>query len=226
MLSQTRNSRLSNGLTSTSLERAPGPSKNFVRGKSGYVPFWPGGLDDVLMDPEDENKLNGKRKGLRTVPPGFTRGLRLPGDESQDESLVELDEVSVTNHRRGIEGVRRSILQQAEDLTHITHNQHDEVLSESDPIEITSAGKASELDGLLPTTVRYGSSRHGSSDYSFSVENASESGHVRWPAPTACQNSKTRLGTCYRCQQAYDELPRTCASDGTQGEYLNRSHGL
>ncbi|KIM88714.1 hypothetical protein PILCRDRAFT_2912 [Piloderma croceum F 1598] len=130
---ETRNSRISNGLTSTSLERAPGPSKSFVRGKSGYVPFWPGGLDDVLMDPEDENKLNGKRKGLRTVPPGFTRGLRLPGDESQDESLVELDEVSVTNHRRDIEG-------------------YDEVLSKSTAIEITSAGKASELDGLLPTT--------------------------------------------------------------------------
>jgi antiviral helicase SKI2 len=111
MLSQTRNSRISNGLTSTSLERAPGPSKSFVRGKSGYVPFWPGGLDDVLMDPEDENNLNGRHKGLRTVPPGFTRGLRLPGDESQDDSLVELDEVYVTNH---VEGVRCSILQQVE----------------------------------------------------------------------------------------------------------------
>ena len=89
---QTPNPRVSSGLTSTSLDRAPGPSKSFVRGKSGYVPFWPGGLDDVLADTGDS--LGPDKKGLRTIPPGFSRGLRLPGDELEDDILMELDEIS------------------------------------------------------------------------------------------------------------------------------------
>lgn len=36
-------------------------------------------------------------KGLRTVPPGFSRGLRLPGEEIEDETLAELDDISPTN---------------------------------------------------------------------------------------------------------------------------------
>ena len=76
------------GLTSTSLDRAPAPTKSFVRGKSGHVPFWPGGLDDLSAD-----SSNGKssRKGLRTVPPGFSRGLRLPGEISDDDDLLAID---------------------------------------------------------------------------------------------------------------------------------------
>ncbi|KIK70472.1 hypothetical protein GYMLUDRAFT_65706 [Collybiopsis luxurians FD-317 M1] len=83
---------ISTGLTSTSLDRAPGPSKSFVRGKSGYVPFWPGGLDslaDLAISPEAKDN----QKGLRKIPPGFSRGLQLPGDESEDEDLLELDDL-------------------------------------------------------------------------------------------------------------------------------------
>ncbi|KZV67653.1 antiviral helicase [Peniophora sp. CONT] len=79
------------GLTSTAIDRAPGPSKNFVRGKSGYVPFWPGGLEALLPEAEDEDGV-GEPKGLRTVAPGLSRGLRLPGDEAEeDATLQELD---------------------------------------------------------------------------------------------------------------------------------------
>lgn len=82
--------RHSTGLTSTSLERAPAPSKSFVRGKSGYVPFWPGGLDEALKESADPVELDKSVKGLRTIPPGFTRGLRLPGDDPDDEILGDL----------------------------------------------------------------------------------------------------------------------------------------
>ncbi|KZT41620.1 ATP-dependent RNA helicase [Sistotremastrum suecicum HHB10207 ss-3] len=78
-------------LTSTSLERAPGSSADFVRGKSGNIPFWPGGLDapkakDLKLVLGEEDLDKGK---LKTVPPGFKRGLRLPGEHvAEDEELV------------------------------------------------------------------------------------------------------------------------------------------
>ena len=65
---------MSSGLSSMSLERAPGPNKSFVRGKSGISHS---GLrfNDVVVDSKDENNQNKTSKGMRTVPPGFTRGL-------------------------------------------------------------------------------------------------------------------------------------------------------
>lgn len=80
--------RASTGLTSTSLDRTPGPSKNFVRGRSGYVPFWPGGLEDAVISGNPESQA---KAGFKTIPPGFTRGLRLAGDA--DETLLALDSV-------------------------------------------------------------------------------------------------------------------------------------
>lgn len=94
---------MSTGLTSTSLNRAPAPTKSFVRGKSGYVPFWPGGLEDILSESGDDSTES--RKGLRTIPPGFARGLRLPGDSFDDEALAELEEISGWNKREIIEEV-------------------------------------------------------------------------------------------------------------------------
>ena len=74
------------------MQRAPAPTKNFVRGKSGHVPFWPGGLDEALGDIDDEVVASGKSYGLRTIPPGFTRGLRLPGEQSDIDDLERMEE--------------------------------------------------------------------------------------------------------------------------------------
>lgn len=74
------------------MQRAPAPSKNFVRGKSGHVPFWPGGLEEALGDIDDEAVASGKSYGLRTIPPGFTRGLRLPGEENDVDDLERMEE--------------------------------------------------------------------------------------------------------------------------------------
>ena len=90
------------------MDRAPGPTTNFVRGKSGYVPFWPGGLDDIVADPAFslDSTING-RTGLRTVPPGFSRGLRLPGDDVQEELLNDLDGIQESGDGAALdEGVR------------------------------------------------------------------------------------------------------------------------
>jgi antiviral helicase SKI2 len=58
------------------------------------VPFWPGGLEDASSRiPEElEDEIVGEGKGIRTIPPGFTRGLRLSGEEDET-GLDELDRI-------------------------------------------------------------------------------------------------------------------------------------
>jgi len=75
------------------MDRAPGPASAFVRGKSGYVPFRPGGLDEVLLSSTQASISEESAKGLRAIPPGFSRGLRLAGEEpSEDETLTAFEE--------------------------------------------------------------------------------------------------------------------------------------
>jgi antiviral helicase SKI2 len=59
------------------------------------VPFWPGGLEDASSGiPEElEDELVAEGKGIRTIPPGFTRGLRLPGEEEDEAGLDGLDRI-------------------------------------------------------------------------------------------------------------------------------------
>lgn len=104
MQTQVPNPRQNTGLTSTSLERTPGPSKNFVRGKSGYVPFWPGGLEEAATDvPNLEGAVTGG-KGLRTIAPGLSRGLRLPGEEAEDDMVEMLDGFQVSEKAHEVAG--------------------------------------------------------------------------------------------------------------------------
>ncbi|KAL5534027.1 hypothetical protein ACEPAG_487 [Sanghuangporus baumii] len=82
------------GLTSTSLDRAPAPSENFVRGKSGHVPFWPGGLDEALA-PLNEGGIS--PKGLRTV--NFDNSSRTLEDDTVTDlaGASEIDELLPTS---------------------------------------------------------------------------------------------------------------------------------
>lgn len=94
---QTQNSRtVENAQTSTSLLRAPAPTSTFVRGKSGYLPFKPGGLDDVILA-EDDRPIASGSKGLRTIPPGFSRGLDF-GDDHVASLVSDLPDVSLPRH--------------------------------------------------------------------------------------------------------------------------------
>ena len=74
------------------MDRAPGPASAFVRGKSGYVPFQPGGLDEVLLSSTQNSFSEELVKGLKTIPPGFSRGLRLAGEDIEDEDITALEE--------------------------------------------------------------------------------------------------------------------------------------
>lgn len=85
------NPPIQTGLTSTSSDRRPAPTSNFVRGKSGYAPFWPGGLDSLVAKPNDTGAKDGVTltKGLRTIPPGLKRGLRLSAEKNRDPNSSE-----------------------------------------------------------------------------------------------------------------------------------------
>ncbi|KAJ7597378.1 antiviral helicase [Mycena floridula] len=130
------NPRVSNGRISTSLDRAPGPRSNFVRGKSGHIPFWPGGLEDVLVNPDALPDDIARKKGLRTIPPGFRRGLRLPGDD-----LDETDPFS------SLETLPKS----SEDTNIDELDKFDDEISEDDQL-LLPKGSAMDIDNLLPTS--------------------------------------------------------------------------
>jgi antiviral helicase SKI2 len=89
------NPPIQTGLTSTSSDRRPAPTSNFVRGKSGYAPFWPGGLDSLVANPNDIGTKDGitVTKGLRTIPPGLKRGLRLSAEKNRDPTSSELHDL-------------------------------------------------------------------------------------------------------------------------------------
>ncbi|KAE8215567.1 hypothetical protein CF327_g1163 [Tilletia walkeri] len=116
--------------TSTSMLRAPAGNTSFVRGRSGQVPFAPGGLETEVLKQPDEDELDesleagdadgdaekkdalskdverletmliGERKGLRTIPPGFVRGLGFEDeDDDEDETLLDEDDDPEANSK-------------------------------------------------------------------------------------------------------------------------------
>ncbi|KAF8167466.1 antiviral helicase [Crassisporium funariophilum] len=125
---ETASSRVSTGLTSTSLDRAPGPSKSFVRGKSGNVPFWPGGIDESTEVIHGKT-VNREIKGLRTIPPGFKRGLRLPGEAGEVDDLLAIDGETAETMLEG-----------------------DDTEGSADEDQETSLHQIQEVDALLPTS--------------------------------------------------------------------------
>ncbi|KAI0068005.1 antiviral helicase [Artomyces pyxidatus] len=134
--SEVPNPPIPTGVTSTSIDRAPGPSQSFVRGKSGYVPFWPGGLEAGVSVLEDGDATASSAKGLRTIPPGFSRGLRLAGEEAISDALDELD---------GRSQEPRPVFQVIDG----------EVASRTDGVVPNGSAldaRTSEIDELLPTT--------------------------------------------------------------------------
>lgn len=122
---------------STSMERKPADYQgSFVRGKSSYFPFRPGGLGDAILTGEEEDSTEGtpalaveglekafekgrgmfasssssvdphaadtrptpscKTGGIRTIPPGFTRGLDFgPLADDPTSALIEEEEEEV-----------------------------------------------------------------------------------------------------------------------------------
>jgi antiviral helicase SKI2 len=102
---QVVNPPIQTGLTSTSSDRRPAPAANFVRGKSGCAPFWPGGLDAIVETSNDSASKVGVTgaKGLRRVPPGFKRGILLPAEKTCDPPFSELYDLD--GHKIEAEGL-------------------------------------------------------------------------------------------------------------------------
>ncbi|KAI0304630.1 antiviral helicase [Russula brevipes] len=75
--SEVVNPPIQTGLTSTSSERRPAPNSSFVRGKSGYAPFWPGGLDSLVARPSETGSKDG-------------RGIQLSAEKGRDPACSEL----------------------------------------------------------------------------------------------------------------------------------------
>ena len=133
------------------MNRAPAPAKSFVRGKSGYVPFWPGGLEDVLLGSEDNLTEGGK--GLRTIPPGFSRGLRLLGDHcDDDETFAGIEEISDQKKGEIIEEVH--LTNPSSSISDVSRVQDVYSRDEDDIGAVQTSTNTLEIDELLPTTVR------------------------------------------------------------------------
>jgi len=73
------------------LNRAPAPPTSFVRGKAGYIPYMPGGLEDVLGNEQEQKRSQNaaSKSGLRSIPPGFERGFQVT-DQVNDGDLQDL----------------------------------------------------------------------------------------------------------------------------------------
>ncbi|KAI0778677.1 antiviral helicase [Trametes elegans] len=131
---ETSNPRASTGLTSTALDRAPGPSRNFVRGKAGYVPFWPGGLDNLRQDVDAVDLEEGSSQ-LRAVAPGLSRGLNLSKEVDVDDDILTL---GASRPRNG---------EEAE-----LPRGHASGLLEEEGDTALSANGAADVDEFLPTS--------------------------------------------------------------------------
>ncbi|KAF9444604.1 ATP-dependent RNA helicase [Macrolepiota fuliginosa MF-IS2] len=128
---ETPNKRNTTGLTSTSINRAPAPAQNFVRGKSGYVPFLPGGLDGIISPLSGGQSSDNKQ--FRKVVPGLGRGLKLPGDEEDEILDIDLNET---------DGEKEEPPEELVDGTALDDG-------------VVSIDQQTEIDELLPTTRKH-----------------------------------------------------------------------
>ena len=133
------------------MTRAPASFANFVRGKSGHVPFWPGGLEDAVISRGTGDISEEEKKQLRTVAPGLSRGLRLPGDPEEDETLQELEGIYASEDADISREVGVDCAPCREML--ISWDQQAEAYNGHVEAEAPVAG-STEIDELLPTTVR------------------------------------------------------------------------
>ena len=74
-----------------------------MRGKSGNVPFWPGGLEAPEMQKDSkmtDDEFLGLVGMLKTVPPGFKGGMRSKDEKEGELDLTEGDDFPSTQVRQ------------------------------------------------------------------------------------------------------------------------------
>ncbi|KAK9354910.1 NUC185 domain-containing protein [Lipomyces doorenjongii] len=100
-----------NSKNSSSFARQPAPKSDFVRGRAGFVPFAPGGLDGIATASSSLGGIGmagiAKRdeNGLLSIAPGLPRGVNIAKDRSQKDYVEELEE-SYENEISKVEDVQ------------------------------------------------------------------------------------------------------------------------
>ncbi|KAL7750016.1 Antiviral helicase ski2 [Sorochytrium milnesiophthora] len=143
--------------SSTSMQRELGARGNFVRGKSGYSPFAPGGLENEVMQQQADivahemAELHFDADQLETVPPGFERGLVLAADSAPAQTQ---------NHRLDVSSILRTDDQEFAILDQLlaesaAEDDNSGALLQTAPGSSASASGEDDatLDKLLPTDV-------------------------------------------------------------------------
>lgn len=114
------------------------------------MPFWPGGLEEVTKDAVSLQDLDENAKGLKKIPPGFSRGLRLPGDtdEAEDEELAGINMQPRTHPQ--VTSLWHFLLTQ---LTLSAQNGDAYHPEDEAQAAIQEQIGSTEIDDLLPTSV-------------------------------------------------------------------------
>ncbi|KAK4055538.1 Antiviral helicase ski2 [Microbotryomycetes sp. JL201] len=153
-------------LNSTSIDRQPSSfASSFIRGKSSYFPFKPGGLaEEIGLQDQDSPDVNGTadslekafekgRGGIRTIPPGFTRGLDFgpPSDDRDGRLLDEPDQIEVTP-------IYRPMLDASKPVQHAkptsTQRQLDPAIDELLPVERISHASTTKVARRKPVVAK------------------------------------------------------------------------
>jgi len=103
---------------SSSLLRKPTGKEDFVRGRAGQFPFSPGGLEPNSLASagtgDARYRINEKTQlgALTSIPPGFTRGLKITTKRTEEEELdlegTELDDETEEDATEVIRSVHHS----------------------------------------------------------------------------------------------------------------------
>ncbi|KAJ8102318.1 NUC185 domain-containing protein [Lipomyces tetrasporus] len=130
-----------NSKNSSSFARQPAPKSDFVRGRAGFVPFAPGGLDGIASA---SSSLEGigiggivKRdeNGLLNTAPGLPRGMNVTDDGRQKDNLEDLEE-SYENEISKVEDIQPVLI-----VTHPT----------TGTVVVKEKIDSDLIDDLLPT---------------------------------------------------------------------------
>ncbi|KAG5358369.1 putative ATP-dependent RNA helicase [Yarrowia sp. B02] len=124
-----------NNKNSMSVNRAAGSKLDFVRGRSGFMPFAPGGVD--LAEKEQGTLHHRDADGLFDVPPGFERGLEAAGTVA--EADAELGTLSKDEREE-----------------ETTAGDSGLVGELSEGISNVDLGEAHAIDDLLPNDITFG----------------------------------------------------------------------
>jgi len=175
--------------------RKPAGKEDFVRGRTGQFPFTPGGLEGISNDTQTTSPYSINEKTqigpLTSIPPGFTRGLRIKcDDEDLDLESTQVDEEET------LEVVRSVRLANGE-----ATRQKKQVQSGYEGI-----------DDLLPEQA---------SHYLFFwelmlVPVACAQGTTRF----LTTSTRERMGSCGGCKPRDDQLSRTHSRYGSQSSSI------